>query len=89
MNGPVLVTISEAIKPYRGVSIKMVRAWIRRGELAAVRAGRNYLIDPRDLANRLTPRLQTPKAPKKRETQTERIERQLRNAGIDVGRQRG
>jgi hypothetical protein len=60
----------------------MVRAWIRRGELAATRAGKSYLIDPVDLAARLRPTLRAPRPPTRRESPTQRTERQLRQAGI-------
>jgi excisionase family DNA binding protein len=82
MADPALCPIDQAIVPYAGVTVPMVRAWIRRGELPAVRAGKSYLIDPRDLALRLTPKLRPRKEGKKRETPTARALRQLRNAGI-------
>jgi excisionase family DNA binding protein len=82
---PSLLTLDEAIAPYRGVTIPMVRAWIRRGELPAVRAGRGYLVDPADLAARLRPTLRTPPARPSRESETARAERQLREAGISTG----
>jgi hypothetical protein len=56
---PALVTITEAIEPYRGVTVAMVRAWCRQGRLPFVRAGKRNLLDPRDLARLLAPKLRT------------------------------
>ena len=42
----------------------MVRGWIRRGEIPAVRAGKNYLVVQADIDARLTPRLRA-SAPRK------------------------
>jgi excisionase family DNA binding protein len=78
----VLMTIEEAIGRYHGVTRAMVRAWIRRGEFPAVRAGKSYLIDPRDLEHRLRPTLRTSTARPVRESPTARAERQLQRAGI-------
>lgn len=79
---PVVTTIKVAIKPYDGVTEAMVRAWVRRGELPAVKAGKSYLIAPADLAARLRPRLREPVTKVGRESETARITRQLREAGV-------
>jgi hypothetical protein len=81
---PALVTIPEAIRPFHGVTVPMVRAWIRRGELPSVKAGKAHLIDPRDLAARLRPALREASTKSKRETENERAKRQLREAGLSV-----
>ena len=82
---PVLLTIDAAVVPYGGaVTIEMVRAWIRRGELPATKAGKSYLISPEDLAARLAPRLRGAPTKQTRETPAQRETRQLQNAGIAV-----
>jgi hypothetical protein len=62
----------------------MVRAWIRRGELPSVKAGKAHLIDPRDLAARLRPALRASAARPKRESEDAKAKRQLAAAGISV-----
>ena len=81
---PRLTTIPEAIAmlAVSGVTTEMVRAWIRRGRLAAVRAGKAYLIDPADLASLLRPTLRQRAPRPARESETARIGRQLAEAGI-------
>jgi excisionase family DNA binding protein len=79
---PRLTTIEDAIRPYCGLSVAMLRAWIRRGKLPATRAGKGYLIDPRDLADLLRPTLRPSPAHRARESESARIERQLAQAGV-------
>jgi hypothetical protein len=65
----------------------MLRARINGGQLPAVKMGRAYLVAPADVAALLTPKLLvTPTVKRKRETERERIERQLRQAGIVTDR---
>lgn len=84
MTEPELVTLDIAIKPYKGVSRSMARKWIREGRLPATKIGRAYLVSPADLASLLRPTLRQPSKGerKKRETETERAERQLAKAGL-------
>jgi excisionase family DNA binding protein len=77
-----LVTLGMAIAPYHGVSLRTARNWIRDGKLAAVKVGPRYLVDPSDVARLLTPTLRPKAAKRGRESETERIDRQLREAGI-------
>ena len=81
-NSPRLVTLERAIEPYDGLTVPMLRAWIRRGELAAVKAGKGYLVAPEDVAARLRPQLRQQAERRVRETETQRAERQLAEAGI-------
>jgi excisionase family DNA binding protein len=77
-----LVTLDIAIAPYRGVSLRTARNWIRDGLLPAARAGRGYLVDPADVANLLRPVVRPATANPERETPSQREQRQLREAGI-------
>ena len=77
-----LVTLTDAIRPYRGVSLRMIRTWIATGRLPATKLGRAYLVAPSDVAALLTPKLRDVSAPCKRETESERIARQLAEAGV-------
>jgi len=79
---PRLVPLDEAMRPYRGVTRRMLQCWVRTGRLPAVRAGRGYLVSPADLASLLTPKLREPKARKPRESESSRIARQLAQAGV-------
>jgi excisionase family DNA binding protein len=79
-----LVTLDIAIAPYRGVSLRTARNWIRDGRLPAARAGRGYLVDPLDVERLLAPTLRQPLPRAERESPTARAERQLREAGVDV-----
>jgi hypothetical protein len=81
---PALVPIAEAITKYHGVSVQMARTWCRTGKLPYVRAGKNNLIDPRDLAALLAPKLRAVGPKPERESPSERERRQLRSAGIAV-----
>jgi hypothetical protein len=81
-NAPALVTLAEAVGPYHGVTIRMLQAWIRNGRLASVRAGKGYLIDPKELAALLQPKLREPAPPRKRESEAARAARQLAAAGV-------
>ena len=83
---PFLVPLDEAIKPHHSVTVRMLRARINGGLLPAVKIGRAYLVAPTDVAALLTPKLlATPTPKRKRETESERIVRQLRQAGIVEG----
>ena len=77
-----LVTLDIAIAPYAGVSIGTARRWIKAGKLPAAKAGRSYLVDPRDVAALLRPVVRG--APEKPEPETprQRAERQLARAGL-------
>ena len=77
-----LLTLAAAIAGYDGLTVPMLRAWIKRGKLPAVKAGKTYLVDPSDLAALLRPTLRTTVARPVRESEAERTERQLRQAGI-------
>jgi excisionase family DNA binding protein len=50
-----------------GVSVRTLREYIKRGELRAVKIGRNYLIRPQDLDDFLEANVFTP--PKKNSTE--------------------
>lgn len=78
----VLMPIAEAIKPYRGLTVRMVIRLIHDGRLAATKIGRGYLVDPADVAALLRPTLRQPKARPARESESARIARQLAKAGI-------
>ncbi len=77
-----LVTLDVAIARYRGVSLRTARNWIRDGKLPAVKAGRGYLVDPADVAALLKPTLRAASERSTRESERERIARQLANSGI-------
>lgn len=77
-----LVTLDIAIAPYRGVSLRTARNWIRDGKLPATKAGRGYLVSPDDVAALLRPVLRTPASGAKRESPNERAARQLAAAGL-------
>jgi excisionase family DNA binding protein len=77
-----LVTLDVAIAPYRGVSLRTARGWIRDGKLPAAKAGRGYLVDPADVARLLTPQLRAAGTRPKRESENARAERQLAEAGV-------
>jgi hypothetical protein len=77
-----LITLAAAITGYDGVTVPMLRAWIKRGKLPATKAGKSYLVDPVDLAGLLRPTLRTPASRPARESEAARTERQLRQAGI-------
>jgi hypothetical protein len=80
---PLLVPLDEAVRPYHGVTVRMLRARINGGLLPAVKMGRAYLVSPSDVAALLTPKLlATPATKRKRETEHERAVRQLAQAGI-------
>jgi excisionase family DNA binding protein len=79
-----LVTLDEAIRPYKGVSLRMIRGWIACGRLPATRLGRAYLVAPSDVAALLTPKLRAVPDRQRRETPTERAERQLAAAGVGL-----
>ncbi len=81
-----LVPLEIAIRPYVGVSRRMVRAWIASGRLAAVKVGRAWLVEPGALQALLQPKLQPPRPRRVRESESQRIDRQLRAAGIDVSK---
>jgi excisionase family DNA binding protein len=78
-----LLPLDEALAPYR-VSLRTGRALIKSGKLPASKPGREYLVDPADVARVLTPRLHTPEPNRKGETPRERELRQLRAAGVAV-----
>jgi excisionase family DNA binding protein len=50
-----------------GVSVRTLRKYIKRGELRAVKIGRNYLVRPQDLDDFLEANIFTP--PKKNSTE--------------------
>lgn len=77
-----LVTLPAAIDGYDGLSVPMLRAWIKRGKLPATRAGKSYLIDPADLAALLRPTLRAASSRPARESESAKADRQLRAAGI-------
>jgi hypothetical protein len=80
---PLLVPLDEAVEPYHGVTVRMLRDRINAGQLPAVKIGRRYLVSPADIAAMLVPRLLATSRPKpKRESERARIERQLAKAGI-------
>lgn len=68
----VLVPLIDAIAPYRGVSLRSVREWIKSGKLPASKVGRNYLVDPADVAALLRPTLRTSPPPGKRPRESEK-----------------
>lgn len=79
---PRLVPLPDAARLYRGVSIRSLRSLIKRGRLPATKVGRAYLVDPRDVAALLQPTLRSAQPERRRESESARIERQLRNAGV-------
>jgi len=79
---PALVPLAEALKRYQGVSVRVGRELIKSAKLPATRVGREYLVSPADVAALLAPRLLPGRPRKIRESETQRIERQLREAGI-------
>jgi excisionase family DNA binding protein len=78
-----LLPLCEAIRPYRGVSLRTARNWIRDGKLPATKAGRGYLVSPADVGRLLTPVIRSAPRPK-RESENARALRQLREAGVDA-----
>ena len=63
---PLLVPLDEAIKPYHGVTIRMLRARINGGLLPAVKIGRAYFVAPTDVAALLPPKLLATPTPKRK-----------------------
>ena len=63
-----LVSLRTAVSNYEGVTVRSARAWIAQGRLPAVRAGRQYLVHPRDLARLLRPTVCTPTSELTRES---------------------
>lgn len=80
---PRLLTLKVAAERY-GVTIRSLRIWIGAGRLPARKPGKDYLLDPKDVEAAIedTYVKRPPIARKKRETESERITRQLRAAGI-------
>jgi hypothetical protein len=78
----VLVTLETARKPYESITVRMLRAAIARGNLAATKIGRNLMVSPADVATLFTPKLRPVPARPRRETPTQRADRQLRAAGF-------
>ena len=69
---PALVTLDVAIGPYRGLTIRTIRALIAAGRLPAIKVGRNLMVDPRDLASVLRPVVRQPAPGTARRTQNHR-----------------
>jgi excisionase family DNA binding protein len=79
---PKLVPLPEALRPYRGVSVRTGRELIKAGKLAASKPGREYLVDPADVARVLAPTTKAPKPRNCREGENARAMRQLAEAGV-------
>lgn len=79
-----LVTLPDAAQAYRGVTVRALRAWIHRGLLPASKVGKVYLVAPADVAKLLEPKVRPAPAPRSRESERARIERQLRDAGVST-----
>ncbi len=79
----VRLTLPEAAQIYR-TSARALRAKILAGRLPAAKVGRNYIVLRSDLESLFAPKLWPAPKPKGRESEGERIRRQLRNAGVAV-----
>jgi excisionase family DNA binding protein len=80
-----LVTLAAALAAYPGVSLRTGRALIASGRLPAAKIGREYFVDPSDVANLFKPVLRVPSADIVRgEGPTARENRQLAASGIVV-----
>jgi excisionase family DNA binding protein len=82
--GPIvkLLTLDQASALLGPVTVAMLRARVRRGELPAVKAGRSYLVSAEDIARLYAPTVRGEAKPRRNESERARIDRQLRAAGI-------
>lgn len=77
-----LLPLAAALAPYF-VPIRTGRRLVRQGRLAAVKVGREYLVDPVDVAALFKPTLRVVSdGARQRESNRAREERQLAEAGI-------
>ncbi|MGD0679751.1 MAG: hypothetical protein ABSC94_30570 [Polyangiaceae bacterium] len=81
MSDAVLIPLQAALKPY-SVPLRTGRRKIKQGELPASKPGREWLVNPDDVARLFAPTLRAPQSRSVRESETARAERQLREAGI-------
>jgi excisionase family DNA binding protein len=77
-----LLTLEQAATCLGAVTVRMLRTRIRRGQLPAVKAGRQYLVTADDVASLYTPVAKPRPQKGTRESDRARMERQLRAAGI-------
>jgi hypothetical protein len=63
---------------------KAALAAVHRGALPAILVGRRYMVRREDVAKLLEPKARAPKPRRGRESETAKIQRQLREAGITV-----
>lgn len=78
---PRLIRLQDACEQF-SIPIRTGRRLVREGEIPASKPGREYLVDPADMASALRPIVRVPPPKPERETPSERERRQLREAGI-------
>lgn len=83
---PALMTLAEALVPYRGITLRTLRRLIRCGRLPATRVGRSYLVSPADVATVLRPVVRTSGTERTGQCPDEREDAQLRAVGIIPGK---
>lgn len=79
---PTLMTLAEALVPYRGITLRTLRRLIRCGRLPAARVGRSYLVSPDDVAMLLRPVARRLGTERIRQGPAAREDAQLRLSGI-------